>query len=70
MTLLNEPAPAIGVPQPLKLFGTEEQKRKWLPRLATKDLSAFALTEPGVGSDPSAMTTTAATTTTATTTPT
>jgi alkylation response protein AidB-like acyl-CoA dehydrogenase len=50
---------SIGVPQPLKLFGTEEQKRKWLPRLANGAISAFALTEPGVGSDPAKMTTTA-----------
>jgi len=48
---------SIGVPQPLKQFGTEEQKRKYLPRLAAGEISAFALTEPGVGSDPSSMTT-------------
>ena len=46
---------SIGVPQPLKLFGTEEQKRKYLPRLAKGAISAFALTEPGVGSDPAKM---------------
>ncbi len=50
---------SIGVPQPLKLFGTAEQKQKYLPRLAAGAVSAFALTEPGVGSDPSKMTTTA-----------
>jgi alkylation response protein AidB-like acyl-CoA dehydrogenase len=50
---------SIGVPQPLKLFGTEEQKNKWLPRLARGAISAFALTEPDVGSDPARMTTTA-----------
>ncbi len=50
---------SIGVPQPLKLFGTEEQKRKYLPRLAKGAISAFALTEPGVGSDPAKMQTTA-----------
>jgi alkylation response protein AidB-like acyl-CoA dehydrogenase len=49
---------SIGVPQPLKMFGTEEQKKKYLPRLAKGELSAFALTEPGAGSDPSKMTTT------------
>ncbi len=43
---------SIGVPQPLKLFGTEEQKQKYLPRFAEGAISAFALTEPGVGSDP------------------
>lgn len=50
---------SIGVPQPLKEFGTEEQKRKYLPRLARGEISAFALTEPGVGSDPARMSTTA-----------
>lgn len=48
---------SIGVPQPLKLFGTKEQKEKYLPRLAKGAVSAFALTEPGVGSDPAQMTT-------------
>ena len=43
---------SIGVPQPLKLFGTKEQKKKYLPRLARGAISAFALTEPDVGSDP------------------
>lgn len=46
---------SIGVPQPLKLFGTDEQKEKYLPRLAKGAVSAFALTEPGVGSDPAKM---------------
>lgn len=50
---------SIGVPQPLMLFGTEEQKRRFLPRLARGEISAFALTEPDVGSDPAAMKTTA-----------
>ncbi len=50
---------SIGVPQPLKLFGTEEQKRRFLPRLAAGAISAFALTENDVGSDPARMTTTA-----------
>ena len=50
---------SIGVPQPLMLFGTEEQKRKYLPRFRKGDISAFALTEPEVGSDPAKMKTTA-----------
>ncbi|HBH96324.1 MAG TPA: DNA polymerase II [Candidatus Omnitrophica bacterium] len=50
---------SIGAPQPLKLFGTEEQKRRYLPRLATGTVSAFALTESGAGSDPAHMETTA-----------
>lgn len=50
---------SIGVPQPLKEFGTEEQKRRYLPRLAAGEISGFALTEPDVGSDPARMTTTA-----------
>jgi len=50
---------SIGVPQPLKLFGTEEQKKKYLPRLARGAVSAFALTESDVGSDPANLATTA-----------
>ncbi|MFE1549300.1 acyl-CoA dehydrogenase family protein [Streptomyces sp. NPDC058718] len=50
---------SIGVPQPLKLFGTQEQKDAFLPRLARTDLSAFLLTEPDVGSDPARLATTA-----------
>lgn len=50
---------SIGVPQPLKMFGTDEQKKRFLPRLAKGEVSAFALTEPGVGSDPARMMTTA-----------
>ncbi len=50
---------SIGVPQPLKLFGTEELKKKYLPRCAAGDISAFALTEPQVGSDPARLETTA-----------
>ena len=46
---------SIGVPQPLILFGTEEQKRKYLPRVAKGEISAFALTESAVGSDPAKM---------------
>jgi alkylation response protein AidB-like acyl-CoA dehydrogenase len=50
---------SIGVPQPLKQFGTEEQKQRFLPRLARSDISAFLLTEPDVGSDPARLATTA-----------
>ena len=50
---------SIGVPQPLAFFGTEAQKRTYLPRLAAGALSAFALTEPEAGSDPANMSTTA-----------
>lgn len=50
---------SIGAPQPLKLFGNEEQKKKYLPMFAKGTVSAFALTEPGVGSDPARMETTA-----------
>src|SRR5437870_2576380 len=55
ITALVSAHQSIGVPQPLKLFGTETQKKKYLPRLAKGAISAFALTEPGVGSDPAAM---------------
>ena len=50
---------SIGLAQPLLLFGSEAQKQEWLPKVATTHLSAFALTEPGVGSDPARVTTTA-----------
>ena len=43
---------SIGVAEPLMLFGSEEQKRKWLPLVAKDHISAFLLTEPDVGSDP------------------
>ena len=48
---------SIGVPQPLRLYGTEEQKQKYLPRFRKGSISAFALTEPDVGSDPARMST-------------
>jgi alkylation response protein AidB-like acyl-CoA dehydrogenase len=50
---------SIGVPQPLKMFGTEEQKKKFFPRFRQGSISAFALTEPDVGSDPAQMSCTA-----------
>lgn len=50
---------SIGVPEPLKLAGTEEQKRKFLPRCAAGAISAFLLTEPDVGSDPARLASTA-----------
>jgi alkylation response protein AidB-like acyl-CoA dehydrogenase len=50
---------SIGVPQPLKLFGSELLKQKYLPRCAAGDISAFALTEPQVGSDPARLLTSA-----------
>lgn len=55
LTALLSAHQSIGVPQPLILFGTEEQKRKYLPRVARGEISAFALTESGVGSDPATM---------------
>jgi alkylation response protein AidB-like acyl-CoA dehydrogenase len=59
LTALLSAAQSIGVPTPLKLFGTEEQKAKYLPRLARGAVSAFALTETQVGSDPAGLATTA-----------
>src|SRR4051812_12195464 len=50
---------SIGVPEPLRQFGTDEQKREWLPKVARTHVSAFLLTEPDVGSDPARMSTTA-----------
>ena len=48
---------SIGVPQPLKLAGTDAQKEKYLPKFREGWVSAFALTEPGVGSDPAKLST-------------
>jgi len=50
---------SIGVPQPLALFGTDEQKARYLPRCARGEISAFLLTEPDVGSDPARLSMTA-----------
>jgi len=50
---------SIGVPQPLKLFGSKVLKEKYLPRCARGEISAFALTEDEVGSDPARLETTA-----------
>ena len=59
LTALLSAHQSIGVPQPLKMFGSEAQKKKYFPRLAKGAISAFALTEESVGSDPAAMETTA-----------
>jgi len=57
VTALLSAHQSIGVPQPLKLFGTPEQKKKYMPRLARGAISAFALTEVHAGSDPANMST-------------
>ena len=57
LTALLSAHQSIGVPQPVKLFGSEELKKKYLPRCAAGEISAFALTEPEVGSDPARLTT-------------
>ncbi len=50
----------IGAVDPVRSFGTTEQKARFLPRLASGEaLSGFALTEPGAGSDLTALRTTA-----------
>ena len=59
LTALLSAHQSIGVPQPLLMFGTDEQKEKFLPRFRNGAISAFALTEANAGSDPRAMTTTA-----------
>ena len=51
LTVLLSAAQSIGVPEPLRLFGTEEQKAAYLPRLARGEISGFALTEKQVGCD-------------------
>ncbi len=50
---------SVGVAEPLRMFGTEEQRRKWMPLVAKDHISAFLLTEPDAGSDPARMGTTA-----------
>lgn len=59
LTALLSAHQSIGVPQPLLMFGTTEQKNKFLPRFRKGAISAFALTEANAGSDPRAMTTAA-----------
>ncbi|HKU37358.1 MAG TPA: acyl-CoA dehydrogenase family protein [Polyangiales bacterium] len=59
LTALLSAHQAIGVPHPVEMFGSEELKRKYLPRCARGAISAFALTEPAVGSDPARLATTA-----------
>jgi alkylation response protein AidB-like acyl-CoA dehydrogenase len=59
LTALLSAHQSIGVPQPVKLFGSDELKQKYLPRIAKGAITAFALTETVVGSDPARLTTTA-----------
>ena len=59
VTALLSAHQSIGVPQPVKMFGTDELKKEYLPRCAAGAISAFALTESGVGSDPAQLATTA-----------
>ncbi|MEO6526310.1 MAG: acyl-CoA dehydrogenase family protein, partial [Gemmatimonadaceae bacterium] len=60
LTALLSAHQSIGLPQPLKLFGTAEQKQRFFPRLAKGAISAFALTEVDAGSDPANLRTSAA----------
>jgi alkylation response protein AidB-like acyl-CoA dehydrogenase len=57
LTALLSAHQSIGVPQPLKLFGSDELKKRYLPRIARGAISAFALTEVDVGSDPARLAT-------------
>jgi len=50
-TVLISAHNSIGVAEPVKLIGTQEQQRRWLPRLAKGEISGFALTERGAGCD-------------------
>lgn len=59
VTALLSAHQAIGVPHPVEMFGSEELKQKYLPRCARGAISAFALTEPAVGSDPARLATVA-----------
>jgi len=57
LTALLSAHQAIGVPHPVEMFGSEALKQKYLPRCARGAISAFALTEPAVGSDPARLAT-------------
>lgn len=57
LTAMLSASQSIGVPQPLALFGTEEQKRRFFPRIARGAITAFALTEVDAGSDPANLST-------------
>jgi alkylation response protein AidB-like acyl-CoA dehydrogenase len=59
LTALLSASQSIGVPQPLALFGTPEQKRRFFPRIARGAITAFALTEVDAGSDPANLSTSA-----------
>src|SRR3954471_958440 len=60
MSLAGAMGPHSVVCTLLATYGTDEQKRRWLPRLATGEVrAAMALTEPGGGSDLQAMRTAA-----------
>jgi hypothetical protein len=59
LTALLSASQSIGVAVPLLLFGSEALKQQYLPRVAAGAISAFALTETGVGSDPAGLATSA-----------
>ncbi len=59
LTALLSAHQSIGVPHPVEMFGSEELKQRYLPRCAKGAISAFALTEEAVGSDPSKLATVA-----------
>jgi len=57
LTALLSAHQSIGLPQPILQYGTEEQKKRFLPKVAGGAITAFALTENEVGSDPSKLST-------------
>ncbi len=57
VTALLSAHQSIGAPHPVEMFGSEELKQRYLPRCARGAISAFALTEPSVGSDPARLAT-------------
>jgi alkylation response protein AidB-like acyl-CoA dehydrogenase len=59
MSTLASAHQSIGVPEPVKMFGTREQREAFLPRCADGAITAFLLTEPDVGSDPARLASTA-----------
>ena len=53
LTALLSAHQSMGLPQPMLQYGTDEQKKRFLPKVARGAITAFALTEDEVGSDPS-----------------
>src|SRR3954452_15960119 len=55
LSMLLSAHQSVGLAEPLRRFGSEEQRRWWLPKLAKDHISAFLFSEPDLGSDPARM---------------